>query len=162
MSSVHETSDHDSPIDWREAFVAHLNENGLRVTRQRLAIAKAFFEASEGHPNIEQLTEQVRRLHPEIGQATVYRTLKLLVDSGLATAARLGGQKTRYEPNLTDEHHDHLVCTKCGRVVEFHNEALEQLQVAIADGFGFRLTGHEMELYGVPRECETGPCPHTP
>lgn len=161
MSSANATPDNASAIDWREAFTKHLADNGLRMTKQRLAIGEAFFEASEGHPNVEDLTAQVRAAHPEIGQATVYRTLKLLVDSGLATAARLGGQKTRYEPNLTDEHHDHLVCTKCGRVVEFHNKELETLQVAIADQFGFRLTGHELELYGVPRECETGPCPHT-
>lgn len=149
----------DNAIDWRDEFTKHLTEHGLRMTRQRLAIAEIFFD-SDGHPNIEQLTTVVRDAHPDIGQATVYRTLKLLVDSGLATAARLGGAKTRYEPNLDDDHHDHLVCTKCGRVVEFHNEELEALQETIATGFGFKLTGHEMELYGLPFECETGPCPY--
>ena len=146
--------------DWEERLKRYLADNGLRLTRQRRVIAEAFFECG-GHPNIEQLYERVRETDPGIGQATVYRTLKLLVESGLANQSRFGGGVTRYEAD-TGDHHDHIICTRCGLIVEFHNEEIEALQERIARSFGFSLMRHRHEMYGLcpkARGIKNGSCP---
>lgn len=147
-----DTSHDDSLDDWEERLKRYLADNGLRLTRQRRSIAEAFFECG-GHPNIEQLYEQVRKTDPGIGQATVYRTLKLLVESGLANQSRFGGGVTRYEAD-TGDHHDHIICTRCGLIVEFFDAELEELQSRIADRLGFRINDHKLELYGTDPRCE--------
>lgn len=137
---------------WDVELKQYLTRHGLRLTRQRQIIAEAFFE-SEGHPNIDELYERVRRLDARIGQATVYRTLKLLVDSGLAASSRFGGAATRYEAADADDHHDHLICTRCGRIIEFRNDAVERLQEEIAASHDFVMLDHKMEIYGICSSC---------
>jgi len=110
-------------------------------------IAQKFFEA-EGHLNFAQLYERVRAHDPAVGQATVYRTLKLLVESGLANSSRFGGTSALYESAVGDEHHDHLICSECGLIIEFCDEEIEARQVAVASSFGFDIHEHTMELYG--------------
>jgi Fur family ferric uptake transcriptional regulator len=132
---------------WQERLRAYLSRNGLRLTTQRHQIAETFFEA-EGHLNFEQLYERVRTRDDTIGQATVYRTLKVLVESGLAHSSRFGGTSAHYESAIGGEHHDHLICTECGLIVEFCDEEIEARQIAVASRFGFEVKEHTMELYG--------------
>lgn len=142
----------DTSFEWEERLKEYLGANDLRLTRQRRLIAEAFFE-SEGHPNIDELYLRVRRRAPRIGQATVYRTLRLLVDSGLAASSRFGGAATRYEASDDDNHHDHMICIGCGLITEFSNEAIERLQDEVARAHDFEMRSHKMELYGLCRAC---------
>src|SRR5215470_6465851 len=103
-----------------------LVERGLKSTRQRAAIVSAFLEAS-GHLDVEQLLARVRTTDPKISAATVYRTMKLLTEIGLASAQRFGDGHTRYESAVNREHHDHLICTGCGAIIEFENDKIEAL-----------------------------------
>jgi Fur family ferric uptake transcriptional regulator len=145
-----------SPPAWEAKLAEYLAGSGLRVTQQRRAIAQIFFEFP-GHPNIDELYTRVRQLHPNIGQATVYRTLKLLVDSGLAEPSRFGDGTTRYEATQEeDAHHDHLVCVECGHIVEFRSDEIEHRQEVIARDLNFRMTDHRMVIYG---QCLDTTCP---
>jgi len=153
----------DDPREaWEERLEQYLHGRGLRLTRQRIVIAQAFF-AHEGHPNIDELCARVRGDDPTIGQATVYRTLKLLVESGLANQSRLGDGPARYE-SAGDDHHDHIICTNCGRIVEFRNDTIERLQEKIAREHGFQMSDHEMVIYGrcSPPGCDPRRGPRRP
>jgi Fur family ferric uptake transcriptional regulator len=143
---------------WEAALTAYLARSGLRVTRQRRAIAEAFF-SHRGHPNIDELYSSIRAEHPHIGQATVYRTLKLLVDSGLAEPSRFGDGTTRYEAAHADDHHDHLICVECGHIVEFRDDEIERRQIAIAERNRFTVTDHKMVIYG---SCQDVKCARRP
>jgi Fur family ferric uptake transcriptional regulator len=138
---------------WRETLRHHIVERGLRYTTQREAIAEVFFSL-EGHANIEELYERVRAKHPNVGHATVYRTLKLLEECGLAEPRHFGDGTTRYEPRMGDDHHDHLICEKCGTIIEFENEEIERLQLQVCQSHGFELSWHKMELYGICSRCQ--------
>jgi len=139
-----------------ETFRTYLAEQGLKSTRQRDLIARVFFR-TESHLNVDELLRQVRRLDPRISQATVYRTLKLLKASGLAEERHFGDGQARYEvADEGHEHHDHLICVRCGRIVEFVNTRIEALQDQVASEHGFKVTHHKMELYGLCPECQKG------
>lgn len=133
-------------------LVTWLARKRLKVTQQRRLITEVFFDPAhrESHPTVEELYLRVRAREPKIGYATVYRTLKLLVESGLAAPNRLGDNQTRYEPEIPGEHHDHLVCVRCNAVIEFEDERIEELQHEIAARYGLKLTDHHMVLYGEP------------
>jgi len=148
----------ESTPSWEATLAAYLSRSGLRVTRQRRAIAGAFF-AHRGHPNIDELYAEIRAQHPHIGQATVYRTLKLLVDSGLAEPSRFGDGTTRYEAAHRGEHHDHLICIECGHIVEFRDDEIERLQIEIAERHRFAVTDHKMVIYA---SCRDPKCPRRP
>ncbi len=136
---------------------ALIQQRGLKRSRQRDLIAEVFFAAG-GHPTVEALAQRVRARDARIGVATVYRTMKLLAELGLAHPRQFGdGGQTRYEPASPARHHDHLICTRCGAIVEFENDRIEELQSRIASSHGFRLGSHRLELYG---ECER--CLHAP
>ena len=143
--------DNMTNIAWEDKLTGYLKGRGLRLTEQRRTIVDAFFKA-EGHVDIETLYQLVKERDPKIGQATVYRTLKLLTESGLAHTSRFGGTATRYEP-ADEEHHDHLVCRTCGLIVEFVNDEIEALQEQVAKEHGFILETHKMELYGQCPKC---------
>jgi Fur family ferric uptake transcriptional regulator len=98
----------------------------------------------------------VREVDSRIGQATVYRTMKLLTKCGLAEPRHFGDGHTRYEPIAPDdeEHHDHLICTRCNRIVEFLDSRIEKLQEEVALAHGFSVTDHKMELYGLCPQCQ--------
>ena len=132
---------------WQDKLNAYLKEHNLRFTTQRQLIAEVFFE-SERHLSFDELYDAVRQRDQSVGQATIYRTLRLLTDSGLASTSRFGGAAARYEPAHDDEHHDHLICIDCGRIIEFFNQEIEELQEATAKEHNFRLLDHKMELYG--------------
>lgn len=142
--------------DRRLRLKRFLGERGLRSTRQRDIIIDAFFETI-GHVNAESLHHIVRERDPNIGVATVYRTLRLLTDSGLATARHFGDGQAVYE--VADAHHDHLICTSCGGIIEFEEDAIEALQLEVARRHQFTITSHKLELYGLCERCQrkTGP-----
>lgn len=130
----------------------YMTQHGLRSTGQRRVVTEQFF-TSHGHLSIEDLLEQVRRVEPKIGYATVYRTLKLLKECGLANERHFGDGVSRYEVAWEDEHHDHLICVECEMIVEFADDRIEELQEKVAKKQGFRLVRHKLELYGVCSEC---------
>lgn len=133
-------------------FQDYLADNGLKMTPQRRCIIEVFFD-SDGHPAPEELYLQVREQDSSIGQATVYRTLKLLSDSGLAKEVHFGDGVTRYERKFGHSHHDHLICENCGKNIEVVDDTIEELQEKLAHKHGFTLTGHRMYLYGVCGDC---------
>ena len=136
----------------RARLSAWIAEKGLKATRQREQIVDAFF-AANAHVTVEELLERVRRVDPRVGTATVYRTMKLLVDAGLASARQFGEGHVRYEAAGDRHHHDHLICTSCGTIIEFENDRIEHLQGAVARRHGFTVSHHKMELYGLCRDC---------
>ena len=123
----------------------YLEEHSLKHTKQREAILAAFLEAT-GHITSEEIHSRVRTDHPNIGYTTVYRTMKLLCDAGLANERRFDDGVTRYE--IEQEHHDHLVCLRCGKIIEFECAMIEETQLEIADRYQFRVLRHRHELYG--------------
>lgn len=139
-------------LEKKQVFNAYAAKQGLRSTRQRDVILDIFLSTHE-HLSVEELYLKVKASHPGIGQATVYRTLKLFVESGLAREMTFPDGQTRYEHQLANEHHDHLICTSCHRIIEFEDATIERLQQEIAQRHGFALTGHKMQLYGICPAC---------
>jgi Fur family ferric uptake transcriptional regulator len=135
-----------------EHLTAYLSGQGLKATRQREKILQIFTSAAR-HLSAEELYFLVRKTLPGIGYATVYRTLKLLTHAGLAYERRFDDGVTRYEYNASDSHHDHLICTACGRIIEFENERIEQLQRDVARKNHFVVESHRLELYGRCGSC---------
>lgn len=133
-------------------FVAYIAENGLKNTPQRRLIAGVFFESGK-HLSTEELYNVVRGRDESVGQATVYRTLKLLCAAGLAKEHHFGENTARYEPIDDESHHDHLICTACGKNVEVMDELIEDLQEELAKSYGFTLTSHRMLLFGLCEDC---------
>jgi Fur family ferric uptake transcriptional regulator len=129
-----------------------LRERGLKATRQRDEIVRALREGGS-HVTVDELYQQVRRRNPRIGYATVYRTLRLLAESGWASARQFGERTARFEHRAEGEHHDHLICRDCGKITEFENDRLEALQNQIARQEGFRVLEHKLEIYGYCRAC---------
>ena len=122
-------------------------EQGLRMTGQRRVIARVLSSAMD-HPDVDEVYRRANEIDPRIALSTVYRTLKLFEEKGILERHDFGHGRGRYE-EASREHHDHLIDVESGRVIEFHNEAIEALQDRIARELGFRLVGHRLELYGV-------------
>lgn len=135
-------------------FSAYLERQGLRYTSQRRVIAEAFYTSGK-HLSLNEVLELARERQAGIGFATVYRTMKLLAESGLAIEHRFDEDGVRYEPS-GHEHHDHLICNRCGRIIEFEDEVVEERQETVARELGFRVASHRHEIYG---DCLRDPCP---
>lgn len=123
-------------------------EKGLRMTGQRRVIARVLAEA-EDHPDAEELHRRAAAIDPHISIATVYRTVRLLEESGILERHDFRDGRSRYE-EVPDEHHDHLIDVQTGRVIEFHDDQIEELQRLVAEKLGYKLVDHRLELYGVP------------
>jgi Fur family transcriptional regulator, ferric uptake regulator len=123
---------------------------GMRMTEQRRVVA-GVLEAATDHPDVEELYRRASAVDPHISLATVYRTVKLFEDAGVIARHDFGAGRSRYE-TLPEEHHDHLIDLRTGKVIEFRNEEIERLQQAIAERLGFRIVDHRLELFGVPLE----------
>lgn len=131
----------------------YLAGQGLKSTSQRDRILEIFVDAGR-HLSAEELHDRIKKVHPGIGYATVYRTLKLLAGAGLAEERRFADGFTRYEYKAVDGgHHDHLICTRCGRILEFENERIEELQRDVARRNHFQEQSHKLEIYGLCKEC---------
>jgi Fur family ferric uptake transcriptional regulator len=138
---------------FRAMLQAYMDRKGLRSTDQRKLIVETFFRA-DNHVSIEELLAQVRVKDRRVGYATVYRTLKLLAECGVAYERRFGDGLTRYELADDATHHDHLICVDCSDIVEFEEPAIEELQEGVARRYGFQLRSHKHELYGVCPRCQ--------
>jgi Fur family ferric uptake transcriptional regulator len=123
-------------------------EQGLKLTEQRRVIARVLSEATD-HPDVELVYRRAADIDPRISIATVYRTVHLFQEANILERHDFGNGRARYEQR-SDDHHDHLIDVRSGAVFEFSNEAIEELQKAIARELGFRLIGHRLELYAVP------------
>lgn len=135
----------------RSQLDSYMAEQGLRSTGQRRLIVDRFFEVGD-HVSIDELLEQVRQTDPGIGYATVYRTMKMLTASGIAHEHKFADGMARYEPADDETHHDHLICVECGRIQEFEEPLIEELQQRIAQRYGFEIVDHKHELYGICNE----------
>ena len=135
------------------AFAEFIQRKGLKTTRQRNTIISTFFRM-HGHISVEELLNEVKKVNPRIGYATVYRTLHLLVESGLVEERRFGDGLARYEGHSDVEHHDHMICLECGQIFEFYNPRLEALQEKLAEENDFEIYRHRLELYGACKDKE--------
>jgi len=138
---------------FRELLSTHMAKRGLRSTDQRRLIVETFFERPN-HVSIEELLAQVRSKDSKVGYATVYRTLKLLTECGVASERHFGDGLTRYELADDSSHHDHLICVDCGAIQEFEEPAIETLQEKVAARYGYDLQTHKHEMYGVCGPCQ--------
>src|SRR5512141_1193749 len=140
-----------------EVLAAYLTQHRLKRSAQREVILDAFLRAGQ-HVSVEDLLKRVRRGHPEIGRTTIYRTLKLFKEAGLASELLLGGE-ARFEPKWNRDHHDHFVCRACGDIIEFNSPEIERMQEEIAAGLGFVIEGHRHHIFGRCRRCAAKPEP---
>ena len=123
-------------------------KRGMKMTGQRRVIARVLSDADD-HPDVEELYKRSSQVDNNISIATVYRTVRLFEEAGLLDRHDFGDGRARYE-EASSEHHDHLIDVKSGKVIEFHDEEIENLQHKIASKLGYKLVGHRMELYGAP------------
>lgn len=146
-----ENLEYDTLID---NFKRVLKKNGLKFTKQREILLKTLYNGTD-HFTPEQLYLLIKEKYPglNLGIATVYRTLNLLEESNMVTTITFGSQGKKFEL-ATKPHHDHMICKHCGLIIEFEDTAIEKRQLAIAKEYGFKLTGHIMQLYGVCKECQ--------
>lgn len=138
-------------------FKQLLKANGLKFTIQREVILEMLYNSDE-HLTPEALHHLIQEKHPELntGIATVYRTLSLLEDSDMVTSLSFGAQGKKYELGAKD-HHDHLICTECGTITEFVDDAIETRQQEIAKALGFKMQEHSMQIYGICKSCQDKP-----
>ena len=134
-------------------FDDHIQAAGLRRTGQRELILEIFL-STEDHLTSEDLYRLVFKKDPTVGHTTVYRTLKLLTEAGLAREVRFGDNKTYYEHHYNHDHHDHMICTECGKEIEFFSADIEAMQDEMADKFGFKPTHHSLRMWGVCSDCQ--------
>ncbi len=130
----------------------HISKHNLKVTKERSAILRAFLD-SERHITAEELYRNMREDGSSIGLATIYRTLNLFCESGLAEQRQFGDGQARYELTYNVKHHDHLICEECHRIIEFENQEIEALQEKVAQKNGFKIFSHKLELYGICASC---------
>ena len=123
-------------------------EKGIKMTEQRRVVARVL-SLAEDHPDVEEVHRRAADLDPRISIATVYRTVRLWEEANILERHDFGDGRSRYE-EVTEDHHDHLIDMKSGRVVEFQNEEIEEIQHKIAKAHGMKLVGHRLELYAIP------------
>ena len=136
----------------QEVFLNHIQKKGLKRTTQRDLILDVFLR-TERHLSNEDLYRLVQEEDASVGQTTVYRTLKLLTEAGLAREVRFGDGRTHYEHNYKHEHHDHMICSECGKIIEFYSAELEALQDAMAAKHRFEISQHLLRIIGICAEC---------
>lgn len=141
-----------------EQFCAYLRDHNLPVTPQRVAIADVLL-ASDRHLSAEEIESEVRARGTKAGTATVYRTIDVLLESGLVVKRDFGEGFRRFEPARDVPQHEHLLCTTCGAVDEFRDERLDRMTALVAESRGFSRQSHRLVIYGVCRACQRGETP---
>ncbi|MCP9493338.1 MAG: transcriptional repressor [Pyrinomonadaceae bacterium MAG19_C2-C3] len=136
----------------KQQFYRHLQRAGLKRTAQRDLIVDIFLH-TEDHLSSEDLYRVVKEQDASIGQTTIYRTLKLLVEAGLASEVRFGDGRSRYEPNNKFPHHDHLICTNCNHTIEFYSAELKAMLESIAAAHNFHPTEQSLRIFGLCAAC---------
>jgi Fur family ferric uptake transcriptional regulator len=135
-----------------QVFMNYLGQKKLKLTPHRELILEKFI-AEEGHRSVEDIYRGVRQDDPRIGYTTVYRTMKLLADCGLAREIDLADGITRYEHLYNHDHHDHMICMRCGASIEFFNAGIEAVQDAASAQLGFKVLDHRLQIYGLCKDC---------
>ena len=128
-------------------FSNFLKQQGFKITSQRLLVAEKIFDLKD-HFTVDSLSEALKDRRSEISRATIYRIISLMVEAGQLIEHNFGQSVKYYEPVHGKEHHDHMVCTDCGLIQEFHHDDIERLQEAMAEKLGFELIDHSLNLYG--------------
>ena len=136
-----------------ERFRHEKGKRGLKTSKKRSLVVR-YFLAKDRHYSIEELHNELRGEDSRIGYSTVYRTMKLLTECGLASERNFAGGVARFEPVHRTHHHDHLICTQCGRIIEFTNQHIERLQKSVARRYRFVTASHKLELYGLCETCQ--------
>lgn len=136
-----------------EVFKDSLKKANQKITHQRLKVLQSFL-STEKHISCDELYQMVRSQNPEIGYATVYRTLKLIQGAGLAREVDFGDKVLRLEHEYGHSHHDHLICLKCGKFFEVYDSAIERLQERLALKYKFSPIKHKMDIFGYCKECQ--------
>ena len=135
-----------------QVLMEYLQERKLKLTPHRQLILDVFLN-HEGHRSVEDIYRVVRKQDPRVGYTTVYRTMKILVDCGLAREIDLADGITRYEHLYNHEHHDHMICMQCGQSIEFYDPGIETLQDEASAQLGFKVLDHRLQIYGLCRDC---------
>lgn len=142
-------------IERKKTLEEYISKKRLKSTRQRDIIFEEFFKSPNHHATVDEIYYNVRRNHPGIGYATIYRTLKLFKECGLAKERNFGDGKTRYEPVKSEgDHHDHLICIECGKIICYKNPRIEQYSQEVAQMNHFEVVNYKVELYGYCAECK--------
>ncbi|TGN17721.1 Fur family transcriptional regulator [Leptospira idonii] len=136
-----------------QAFEEYLKEKGLKITNQRLLVAQKIF-SSHNHFTAEGLLDELKDNKDRISKATIYRILSIMVEAGLLEEHDFGKDYKYYEHIIGHEHHDHIICLQCGKIVEFIDERIEELQKNAAAQNGFTMSGHTLNIYGICQSCE--------
>jgi Fur family ferric uptake transcriptional regulator len=145
--------EHKRTSEPAEVWRAFVGDRGLNASKARDAVVEIFLSTKD-HIDLQALYALARKRHPGVGFATVYRTMKLLEEAGIAHARHFGDtRETLYEVAAGRSHHDHLICERCGRIVEFISPEVEKLQDQVAARYGFTLSRHRHELYGLCADC---------
>ena len=137
-----------------QVFLEYLQQRKFKLTPHRELILDTFLK-HEGHRSIEDIYRVVREKDPRIGDTTVYRTMKILTDCGLAREIDLADGITRYEHLYNHQHHDHMICTRCGKLIEFYNEEIEAVQDEASEQLGFKVFDHKLQIFGLCGECHS-------
>jgi Fur family transcriptional regulator, ferric uptake regulator len=139
-----------------QVFMEYLQEHKLKLTPHRQLILDTFL-GNEGHRSVEDIYRVVREKDPRIGYTTVYRTMKLLAECGLAREIDLADGITRYEHLYNHQHHDHMICMQCGSSIEFYDPDIEALQDEASEHLGFKVLDHKLQIYGLCSDCKKFP-----
>ena len=135
-----------------QVFMEYLQDRKLKLTPHRQLILDNFLE-NEGHRSVEDMHRAVREKDPRIGYTTVYRTMKILADCGLAREIDLADGITRYEHLYNHAHHDHMICMQCDKSIEFYKPEIEALQEEASEQLGFKVLDHKLQIYGLCSDC---------
>jgi Fur family ferric uptake transcriptional regulator len=135
-----------------QVFMEYLQDHKLKLTPHRQLILEVFLN-DEGHRSVEDIYRVVRQKDSRVGYTTVYRTMKLLADGGLAREIDLADGITRYEHLYNHEHHDHMICMQCGKSIEFYDPEIETLQDEASAQLGFKVLDHKLQIYGLCGDC---------
>lgn len=141
-----------SVAEAKNIFFRYVKDKKLRDTKQREEIIKEFL-STDKHITAEELYYRLKKRDPNIGYATICRTLKLMSECGIANEIKLGSNKTRFEQKFEHEHHDHLICLKCGQFIEAKDNNIERLQEKLAKKYKFSSKYHKLEIYGICKKC---------
>jgi len=142
-------------VDAKQKFAKFVADKGLRHTEQRDTVVDVFL-ATEKHLTVQDLYDLVKKKHRRIGYATVARTVKLMYESGLCRQVNFGEGVFRYEHHYKHEHHDHLICTQCGRFEEIYSPKLEKIQHELVTQHGYIQQSHKLDIFGLCPECANG------
>jgi Fur family ferric uptake transcriptional regulator len=136
-----------------QVFMEYLQEKRLKLTPHRELILDTFLQ-HEGHRSVEDIYRVVRSKDPRVGYTTVYRTMKILLDCGLAREIDLADGITRYEHLYNHQHHDHMICMQCGMSIEFYDPNIEAVQDEASEHLGFKVLDHKLQIYGLCKTCK--------